>query len=143
MYFWWQAVCSWLPCYLSQSRRAPHSRQYANEAAAVSRRRGLTTLEKTFAAAHADKGLLCEVQPLKSGKEESLVEYDHPLFLITGTYAGYKFVLGNCRTDAKGVVVHFEATAVPVERARRAFVHSVLMILVCSGLTRMGLRQTA
>ena len=27
--------------------------------------------------------------------------------------------------------------------ARRAFVHSVLMILVCSGLTRMGLRQTA
>jgi hypothetical protein len=109
----------------------------------VSRRRGLTTLEKTFAAAHADKGLLCEVQPLKSGKEESLVEYDQPLFLITGTYAGYKFVLGNCRTDAKGVVVHFEATAVPVERARRAFVHSVLMILVCSGLTRMGLRQTA
>jgi len=121
----------------------PHSRQYANEAAAVSRLRGLTTLEKTFAAAHADKGLLCEVQPLKSGKEESLVEYDQPLFLITGTYAGYKFVLGNCRTDAKGVVVHFEATAVPVERARRAFVHSVLMILVCSGLTRMGLRQTA
>lgn len=99
----------------------PHSRQYANEAAAVSRLRGLTTLEKTFAAAHADKGLLCEVQPLKSGKEESLVEYDQPLFLITGTYAGYKFVLGNCRTDAKGVVVHFEATAVPVQRGKTGF----------------------
>jgi hypothetical protein len=91
----------------------PHSRQYANEAAAVSRLRALTTLEKTFAAAHADKGFACEVPPLKSGKEESRVEYDPALFLIAGTYAGYKFVLGNCRTDAKRVVVHFEATAVP------------------------------
>jgi len=100
----------------------PHSRQYANEAAAVSRLRALTALEKTFAAAHADKGFACEVPLLKAAeKEESGVGHDLPLFLVTGTYAGYKFVLGNCRTDAKGVVAHFEATAVPVERGRTGF----------------------
>src|SRR4030095_2169027 len=74
----------------------PHSRQYANEAAAVSRLRALTALEKTFAAAHADKGFACEVPLLKAAeKEESGVGHDLPLFLVTGTYAGYKFVLGN------------------------------------------------
>ena len=100
----------------------PHSRQYANEAAAVSRLRALTTLEKTFAAAHADKGFACEAPLLEAAeKEGSRGEHDPPLFLVTRTYAGYKFVLGNCRTDAKGVVAHFEATAVPVEIGKTGF----------------------
>jgi hypothetical protein len=34
---------------------------------------------------------------------------------------GDKFMLGNCRSDDKGVVVYYEATAVPVEHGRTGF----------------------
>ena len=99
-----------------------HSRQYANEAAAVSKLRTVTTLEQKFAAAYVEKGFACEL-PLLRPKEsdQNPVDYDPLRFLTTGTSAGYKFVLGNCRTDAKGVVVHYEATAVPVERGKTGF----------------------
>ena len=102
----------------------PRSRRYANESAAVSRLRALNSVEKTFSAAHVDKGFVCELPPFKAAESgENSVDYP-PIFIMTGTYSGYKFVLSNCRTDAKGVVVHYEATAVPVERGRtglRAF----------------------
>lgn len=100
----------------------PHSRQYANEAAAVSKLRAVTTLEKKFAAAHVDKGFACELLLLRSAEsEQNPVDYDPLRFLTTGTSAGYTFALGNCRTDTKGVVVHYEATAVPVERGKTGF----------------------
>ena len=103
----------------------PRSRRDANEAAAVSRLRALNAVEKTFSSAHADKGFVCELPPLKTGdKEENSVDYDPPIFIMTGIHAGYRFALSNCGTDAKGVVVHYEATAVPVERGKtgsRAF----------------------
>jgi hypothetical protein len=100
----------------------PHSRQYANEAAAVSKLRAITTLEKTFAGAHVDKGFACELPLLRPAEgEQNPVDYDPLRFLTTGTSVGYKFVLGNCRTDAKGVLIHYEATAVPVERGKTGF----------------------
>jgi hypothetical protein len=100
----------------------PHSRQYANEAAAVSKLRAVTALEKKFAAAYVDKGFACELPLLRPAEsDQNSVDYDPLRFLTTGTSAGYKFVLGNCRTDAKGVVVHYEATAVPVERGKTGF----------------------
>jgi hypothetical protein len=100
----------------------PHSRQYANEASAVSKLRAITTLEKKFAAAHLEKGFTCELYVLRpTDNEQKPVDYDPLRFLDSGTSAGYKFVLGNCRTNAKGVVVHYEVTAVPVEHGRRGF----------------------
>ena len=100
----------------------PHSRQHANEAVAVSRLRALIAIEKKFSTVHVDKGFACELPPLMAAaREETPVDYGPPLFLVTGTYAGYKFVLGNCRTNEKGVVVHYEATAVPVERGKTGF----------------------
>jgi len=101
----------------------PHFRQHANEAVAVSRLRVLTTLEKKFTAAHVDKGFACQLPLLRPAEsEQNSVDYYDPLrFLTTGTSAGYIFALGNCRTDAKGVVVHYEATAVPVEPGKTGF----------------------
>jgi len=100
----------------------PHSRQYANQASAASKLREVTTLEKKFAAAHVDKGFTCELALLRLSKSEmNPVGYDPLWFLAAGTSSGYKFVLGNCRTDDKGVVVHYEVTAVPVEQGRTVF----------------------
>jgi hypothetical protein len=96
-----------------------HSRQYANQASAASKLREVTILEKKFAAAHADKGFTCEVPLLKpSESEQNHASYDPLWFLAARISSGYKFALGNCRIDEKGVVVHYQVTAVPVEQGR-------------------------
>ena len=67
----------------------PHSRQYANEATAVSKLRAVTTLEKKFTAAHVDKGFVCELPQLRPAEsEQEPVAYDPLRFLTTGTSAG-------------------------------------------------------
>jgi len=99
----------------------PHSRQHANEAAAVSKLRTVVTLETKYSAAHAEKGFACELALLKPIEQTRDGDYDPFSFLIKPTYAGYKFALGNCSADVKGVVVHYQATAVPVERSRTGF----------------------
>ena len=103
----------------------PHSRQYANEAAALSTLRALTMLERKYAAAHVNKGFACDLpqlRPPESGRNHG--DYDSLGFLATGASVGYNLVLANCRTDVKGAVVHYEAAAKPFERGRtgvRAF----------------------
>jgi hypothetical protein len=100
----------------------PHSRQYANESSAVSRLRDVTTLQKKFAATHADKGFACVLPLLRPADgEQNSANYDPFGFLTTGASGGYKFMLTSCRTDDEGVVVHYEATAVPIERGRTGF----------------------
>lgn len=100
----------------------PHSRQYANEASAVNKLRVITTLEKKFAGAHVEKGFTCELGVLRQAdNEQNRVDGDRLYFPTTGVSAGYKFVFGNCRTNANGVVVHYEITAVPIQRGRTGF----------------------
>ena len=100
----------------------PHSRQHANEVAAVSTLHTLTALERKFEAAHVDKGFACDLQLLRPAEGEENSVGDDPLpFLTTGTSVGYKFVLRNCRSDDRGVVAHYEATATPVENGRTGF----------------------
>jgi hypothetical protein len=119
------AGCLFLIALLIPVLDGPHSRQYANEAAVVSKLRALTTLETTYAAAHLDKGFACELPQLRQPEhDQNSSDYEPLRFLATETTAGYKVVLGNCRTDVKGVVVHYEAAAIPVQRGRtgvRAF----------------------
>jgi hypothetical protein len=89
----------------------------ADEAMAVNKLRALVTLQNRFAAAHPEKGFTCELpllRPLENQREDTL--YDALHFLTTARNAGYKFVLDNCNIDARGVVVHYQATAVPIER---------------------------
>ena len=100
----------------------PHSRQYSNQSVAVSRLRAVVSLQRKFAAAHVDKGFTCslpQLMPEETGQNSR--EYDSLHFLITGTRGGYKFVLDNCRSDASGVIVHYEATAVPVALGKTGF----------------------
>jgi hypothetical protein len=79
-------------------------------------------LEKQFADAHPERGFNCELSRLRPApNEQNSVDYDPMRFLTTGSSAGYKFVLGNCRTNANGVVVHYEATAVPIEHRKTGF----------------------
>ena len=103
----------------------PHSRQYANEAAAVGKLRALTTFERKYAAAHVNKGFACDLPQLRQPEsDQNPSDYDPLRFLATEITAGYKVVLSNCRTDVKGVVVHYEAAVIPVQRGRtgvRAF----------------------
>jgi hypothetical protein len=100
----------------------PHSRQYANEASAVSKLHAITMLEKKFADAHPGKGFACELDLLRPAhNEENPVDDDPMRFLTIGSSAGYKFVLGNCRTKANGIVVHYEAIALPIERGKTGF----------------------
>jgi hypothetical protein len=99
----------------------PHSRQHANEAAAVSKLRTLVTLQTAYAATHSEKGFTCELPLLKPEKRGQEAGYDPLSFLTTPMHAGYKFALANCYADAKGVVVHYQATAVPVERGTMGF----------------------
>jgi hypothetical protein len=98
------------------------SRQYRNEAVAVSKLRTVVDLQRKVAAAHVDKGFACALpllMPQEGGQSPS--DYDPLRFLLTGTHAGYEFLLDSCRTDASRVVVHYEATAVPVELGKTGF----------------------
>jgi hypothetical protein len=99
-----------------------HSRLYANEASTVSKLGEVITIEKKFAAAHENKGFTCELPLLRlSQSEQKPAGYDPLWFLATGRSSGYQFVLGNCRADQKGVVVHYQITAVPIEHGRTGF----------------------
>lgn len=93
----------------------PHSRQRANQAVAVSKLLAINTLQTKYTVAHPEKGFACELVLLKAAEPLEDANYDPLRFLVTGTMSGYKFALGNCRADANGVVVHYQATAVPVE----------------------------
>lgn len=99
----------------------PHSRQYANEAAAVSKLRTVVTLETKYAAAHSEKGFACELSLLRTSEQTRADDYDALSFLVKPTHAGYKFTLGNCYANTQGVVVHYQASAVPVESGRTGF----------------------
>ena len=90
-----------------------HSRQRANEAAAVGALRTVAALEIKYAAAHRDEGFACELPRLRPPEQAQDAEYNPLDFLITRTHAGYKFALGNCRADANGVIASYQATAVP------------------------------
>jgi len=99
----------------------PHSRQFANEAAAVSRLRVIVTLEGQYASNHAGNGFACELPMLKPFEQRKEGDYDSFSFLITGAQSGYKFSLVNCRADANRARIHYELTAVPVERGTTGF----------------------
>ena len=99
----------------------PHSRQLANEAAALSKLRTVVTLQNQYTAAHAYNGFACELLLLKATEQRNEADYDPLRFLITGTQAGYKFSLVNCGSDANRARAHYQVTAVPVERGTTGF----------------------
>ena len=91
----------------------PHSRQAANEAAAVFNLREIDNLQRRYAAAHPEKGFTCELHELKYSAQG---RNDADELLTTGKRDGYTFSLSNCSANTQGVIVHYQATAVPIER---------------------------
>jgi hypothetical protein len=99
----------------------PHSRQHAHEAVAVGKLRTVIELQSKYAAAHAETGFACELAPLKPTEQRDDADYDPTGFLTTGTWAGYRFALDGCQVDKRGVVAHYQASAVPIERGTTGF----------------------
>jgi type IV pilus assembly protein PilA len=92
----------------------PNSRRYKNESSAAMNLSAVIALQRKYAVAHPEKGFACELPLLKSSEHQESGDYE-PLLLVTGAQAGYKFSLGGCYADAKGTVVHYQVTAVPIE----------------------------
>ncbi len=91
----------------------PHQRQSRKQAGAVSKLGTINTLQTKYSAAHPDTGFACELALLKPAEPLEDANYDPLGFLETGTWSGYKFTLDNCHAAAHGLVVHYQATAVP------------------------------
>jgi len=98
-----------------------HSRQRANEAAALGALKTVTALESKYTAAHPAQGFACELPSLRPPDQAQDADYNPLDFLVTRTHSGYKFALGNCRADASGVIAHYQATAVPAVRGETGF----------------------
>ena len=93
----------------------PHSRLLANEASAVGKLRTIITLQDRYSAAHAYSGFACDLPLLKPLGEQMFPDKSFE-FLITGVRSGYKFSMVSCGPDAKGARIHYQVTAVPVEK---------------------------
>jgi hypothetical protein len=92
----------------------PNSGRARREATAVGELRRLIVLQNRFSAAHREEGFTCQLPLLKS-TTPSTGDYDPERFLLADTYLGYRIKLDGCDPDAKGLVSHYRATAVPVE----------------------------
>lgn len=90
----------------------PHSRQARNEAAAVFNLREIDNLQRFYAAAHPERGFTCELRELKPSQGRN----DADELLTTGSRAGYTFSLRDCSANVEGVIVQYQATAVPIEQ---------------------------
>ncbi len=88
----------------------------ANEAAAVGKLRDLNDFQRKYAAAHLEKGFACTLSLLKSAEPRNRTDHD-----MTSTQFGYNFAIINCRLDAKGRVIHYQATAVPIKQGTTGF----------------------
>jgi hypothetical protein len=100
-----------------------HAGVRQNESAAVGSLRKLHDLQNKYAAAHPNEGFACELQRLRPA-EDTTTAYDPTKALLTGERSGYKIVVAECTPTAKGIVIRYQITAVPVARGEtgvRAF----------------------
>jgi hypothetical protein len=65
-----------------------HSRQHANEAAAVGALHTVTALQSKYTAAHPEKGFACELPRLWPPEQAQDPDYNPLDFLMTRTHAG-------------------------------------------------------
>jgi hypothetical protein len=100
----------------------PHqmvSRVARDEISAVESLRALTNLELRYAT-HPSQGFTCDFGLLKT-EASSNGKQTHEGFLFSDSFEGYKFSLAGCEVDAKGVVVRYKATAVPLLPGQTGF----------------------
>lgn len=100
----------------------PHnmvSRVAHDEASAMESLRTVWDLESQYAAAHPSKGFTCDFAQLKTITPSN--GQVHVEFPFSESFEGYKFALGGCKADSKGVVVRYKATAVPLIPGKTGF----------------------
>lgn len=69
-----------------------------------------------YLTSHPDKGFACELLLLVPQERVENDGYNPLRFLSAGTMSGYRFEIGDCSTDAKGLTAHYQVSAVPAER---------------------------
>jgi hypothetical protein len=82
----------------------PHRREHMDETSSVATLRTIHSLQNKYAATHPKKGFACELASLKLED-----------FQKTNSQSGYQFAVSDCHANSSGLVVHYQATAVPVE----------------------------
>jgi hypothetical protein len=92
-----------------------HAGLRQNESAAVGSLRKIHELQSKYAAAHPTEGFTCQLQRLRPA-EGTTDAYDPAATLFSGGWSGYKFDLVGCAPTEKGIVLRYQATAVPTAR---------------------------
>ena len=98
----------------------PHSRQFANEASAVSKLRTILTLQNQYTIASAYSGFACELAQLRPLGQQRFPDSSLE-FLATGVQSGYRFSLVSCGPDANRARARYQVTAVPLQHGTTGF----------------------
>ena len=94
-----------------------HLRQHTNERLAAATLRRIGTLQHHYASTHPDVGFACDLSRLQASEMDgSFLDSS-----LTGSRAGYRFAIAGCESRADGVVIHYRATAVPLEQGTTGF----------------------
>jgi hypothetical protein len=86
-----------------------------NESVAVGSLRKIHDLQSKYASGHPNEGFACQLQRLRPA-EDTTTAYDPTTAMLGGEWSGYKFALAGCTPTEKGIVIHYQITAVPITR---------------------------
>lgn len=87
-----------------------------NESVAVGTLRKIHDLQSKYTSAHPNEGFACQLQGLRPAEDTTTNAYDPTTTMLAGEWSGYKFVLAGCTPTEKGIVIHYQITAVPITR---------------------------
>lgn len=122
--YWLGAVGSSLVAPLLWMLVVPHVAtvwESANEAVALGKLRDLSNFQRKYAADHPENGFACALPFLESVEPPNRTDEESTGSPMTSTHSGYNFAIINCRLDAKGRVIHYQATAVPIKQGTTGF----------------------
>jgi len=91
-----------------------------NEASAARNLRILGDLENQFVKMYPAQGYTCDFSALQSLASSTGGQFRRQ-FPMSESFEGYKYSLGGCEDDQKGVVSRFKATAVPLVPKKTGF----------------------
>jgi hypothetical protein len=87
-----------------------------NESVAVGSLRKIHDLQSKYTSAHPNEGFACQLQLLRPAEDTTTTAYDPTTTMLAGEWSGYKFALAGCTPTEKGIVIHYQTTAVPITR---------------------------
>jgi hypothetical protein len=85
-----------------------------NESVAVGSLRKIHDLQSEYASAHPNDGFACQLQRLGPAGDATTAAHDPTTAMLAGEWSGYKFAFAECTPTEKGIVIHYQITAVPI-----------------------------